>query len=125
MNLQKSNNMKRKILEQELSKLYSTMSVKYLDIELEAMHYHGFNVYKTENCFMLYKSDVRLHCGCVVIVDTLISTKKGEGTKAIKYLLEKYPNHTIQLDCHVDNEAIEFYKKLGFKKRAWSLVKQN
>ena len=116
--------MKREILESELKKLYPNRDTFIILNEIDRMiRNNNWYDYRTDNCFMLYENSFRSHCGNVIIVDTLISTKKGEGSKAIKYLKKEYPWCTIQLDCKLDNEAIEFYKKQGFEKRAWSLVR--
>jgi hypothetical protein len=117
--------MKQEILLQELSKLYPRLNFIYYGVLknlLCDMYRNKFQKYETEECFMLYKEDMRVHCGYLIIVDTLISTKRGEGAKAIEYLIAKY-QCPLQLDCHIDNEAIEFYEKQGFKKRAWSLIR--
>lgn len=114
--------MEVKKLTKELKKLYPNKSFDYLETDLKHMHKNGFKIHENKNLFMLYKIDSRLHCDFVIIVDTLISTKKGEGAKAISFLLNTYPNHKIQLDCAVNNTAIEFYKKQGFEIRANSLI---
>lgn len=106
----------------ELCKLYDGTH-QHTKIKLNYLKKHGgWREYKTNNCFVLYKCCSRFHCGRVVIIDTIISTRKGAGTKAINWIKRVHPDHTIQLDCAVDNTAIEFYKKQGFKIRANSLV---
>ena len=73
---------------------------------------------------IIYKEDYRTHCGKVIIVDSLISIQKGLGTKLLKELSTRFPEHPIQLDCAIENEdAYKFYIKSNFKPRATSFVR--
>lgn len=102
--------------------LYKYRNKTDLSKDLNRMLDQGWLVEQSIYALAVYKEDIRMHCGNVLIVDTLVSTKKGEGSALIKTLKQKYPNHTMQLDCRVNNSAINFYEKLGFIKRAWSLI---
>lgn len=110
---------KNKKLIHEFKKLYPNRNIKRL---FKSFTDNYFQIWHEDNYFMAVKKDYRSHCGRVIIVDTLISLKKGGGSEALNALKEIYRGYAIQLDCALNNTAIEFYKKQGFKIRANSLI---
>ena len=74
----------------QLKLLYPSRNLNDIYKDLSLMIDSGWLFFLDDECLVLYKLDKRLHCGDVVIIDTLISTKKGQGSRIINLLKQKY-----------------------------------
>ena len=127
-----------------LGKLYQIEDVKVVNTRLlNMLNLHGYTliyVYEEESWdtwhpvekllkgVCVYKSEMRMHCGPCVFIDSLIVEERGKGygKALLNYLRDNYNLVTDNfiLDCPLENyNAQGFYKSNGFVPRAYSYLK--
>jgi GNAT superfamily N-acetyltransferase len=127
-----------------LGKLYQIEDVKVVNIRLlNMLNLHGYtliSVYEEEiwdtwhppenllKGVCVYRSDMRMHCGPCLFIDSLIVEERGKGygKALLSYLQDNYGviGDNLLLDCPLENHNAQgFYKSNGFIPRGYSYFK--
>ena len=117
-----------------LGKLYQIEDVKVVNIRLlNMLNLHGYTLISVRDGdniqgVCVYKSEMRMHCGPCLFIDSLIveDRGKGYGKALLNYLRDNYNLVTDNfiLDCPLENHNAQgFYKSNGFIPRGYSYFK--
>ena len=116
-----------------LGKLYQIDNTTQVSIRLlKMLNFHRYDmIYVHEETLKgvcVYRSDMRMHCGPCLFIDSLIVEERGKGygKALLSYLQDNYGviGDNLLLDCPLENHNAQgFYKSNGFIPRGYSYFK--